>query len=463
MARLYYQSPDAVCGDFMPFGEDGTFYLFYLRDPRVGGRSMGKPFGWDLLKTKDFVHYEDLGNAIPHGTDEEQDQYVFSGSVIKALGQYHAFYTGNNMLFPQQGKPGQVQMHAVSDDLLHWTKTDEDLDLMAQPGYDPDDWRDPFLLWDEERQEYRMFLGARKAGPKTQQTGRTVWYTSKDLKTWEFQGDFWAPDLYTMHEMPDLFYMDGWWYHIITEYSHRSKMIYRMSRTMHGPWLAPKDDAFDGRAYYAGRTFAMDGKRYLLGWVPTKVGDSDKGAFQWAGTFVPHQLYQREDGTLGCAMPDTVRAAFVEGENLEDVTLAAAPARQEKVLREDGGDFFKLELDVSFQEGTSTFGLRFYGNQETGESYQYLFHVGENRVIFEKSPNWPWPDEQNIGQERPIHLEPGKIYHVDLIVDDTIATLYVDGVALNARAYRKFGTAVSAFATDGTVELKNITLSRDLK
>ena len=463
MARLYYQSPDAVCGDFMPFGEDGTFYLFYLRDPRVGGRSMGKPFGWDLLKTKDFVHYEDLGNAIPHGTDEEQDQYVFSGSVIKALGQYHAFYTGNNMLFPQQGKPGQVQMHATSDDLLHWTKTDEDLDLMAQPGYDPDDWRDPFLLWDEERQEYRMFLGARKAGPKTQQTGRTVWYTSKDLKTWEFQGDFWAPDLYTMHEMPDVFYMDGWWYHIITEYSHRSKMIYRMSRTMHGPWLAPKDDAFDGRAYYAGRTFAMDGKRYLLGWVPTKVGDSDKGAFQWAGTFVPHQLYQREDGTLGCAMPDTVRAAFVEGENLEDVTLAAAASRQEKVLREDGGDFFKLELDVSFQEGTSTFGLRFYGNQETGESYQYLFHVGENRVIFEKSPNWPWPDEQNIGQERPIHLEPGKTYHVDLIVDDTIATLYVDGVALNARAYRKFGTAVSAFATDGTVELKNITLSRDLK
>ena len=36
-------------------------------------------------------------------------------------------------------------------------------------------------------------------------------------------------------------------------------------------------------------------------------------------------------------MPDTVRAAFVEGENLEDVALAAAASRQEKVLREDGG------------------------------------------------------------------------------------------------------------------------------
>lgn len=388
---------------------------------------------------------------------------MISGSVVEGGGKYHAFYTGENLAFPAQGRPAQFQLHAVSEDLIHWTKTGPIEGVPTQPGYDPDDWRDPFVFWCQEQEEYLMLLGGRKAGPKTQQTGRTVQFASKDLEHWEFRGDFWAPGLYTMHEMPDLFYMDGWWYHIITEYSHRSKMIYRMSKSLQGPWLAPKDDAFDGRAYYAGRTFAMDGKRYLLGWVPTKVGDSDKGAFQWAGTFVPHQLYQREDGTLGCAMPDTVRAAFVEGGNLEDVTLAAAPARQEKALREDGGDFFKLELDVSFQEGTSTFGLRFYGNQETGESYQYLFHVGENRVVFEKSPNWPWPDEQNIGQERPIHLEPGKTYHVDLIVDGTIATLYVDGVALNARAYRKFGTAVSAFATDGTVELKNITLSRDLK
>lgn len=461
MAKLYYNCPGGAFGDCMPFGKDGVFYLYYLKDNRKP-QDQKDPFVWDLVTTPDFVHYTEQGTAIAGSGPNDQDQDIISGSVMEGMGQYHAFYTGANLSFSAKGLPSQVQMHATSDDLIHWTK-DHSLHLPPQPGYDISDWRDPFVIWDPEEEQYLMLFGGRKAGPKTQQTGRTVQFASKDLEHWEFRGDFWAPGLYTMHEMPDLFYMDGWWYHIITEYSHRSKMIYRMSRTMHGPWLAPKDDAFDGRAYYAGRTFAMDGKRYLLGWVPTKVGDSDKGAFQWAGTFVPHQLYQREDGTLGCAMPDTVRAAFVEGENLEDVTLAAAPARQEKALREDGGDFFKLELDVSFQEGTSTFGLRFYGNQETGESYQYLFHVGENRVVFEKSPNWPWPDEQNIGQERPIHLEPGKTYHVDLIVDDTIATLYVDGVALNARAYRKFGTAVSAFATDGTVELKNITLSRDLK
>ena len=39
----------------------------------------------------------------------------------------------------------------------------------------------------------------------------------------------------------------------------------------------------------------------------------------------------------------------------------------------------------------------------------------------------------NIGLERPIGLEAGHTYHIRLVVDDTIGTLYVDGVALNVR------------------------------
>ena len=45
----------------------------------------------------------------------------------------------------------------------------------------------------------------------------------------------------------------------------------------------------------------------------------------------------------------------------------------------------------------------------------------------------------NMGLERLIRLVPGKKYHVQIIVDDTIATLYVDGVALNTRMYTNPG------------------------
>ena len=43
----------------------------------------------------------------------------------------------------------------------------------------------------------------------------------------------------------------------------------------------------------------------------------------------------------------------------------------------------------------------------------------------------------NIGLERPIGLEAGHTYHIRLVVDDTIGTLHVDGVALNVRMYER--------------------------
>lgn len=325
--KIYYQHPNTWFGDCMPFGKDDTFYLFHQRDTRVPC-PFGEPFGWDLATTKDFVTYEDCGAAIPRGTDEEQDQFIFAGSICEDReGKYHAFYTGYNRDYPKQGKPSQVLMHAVSEDLKHWTKTQDTVKFAPQPGYDPDDWRDPFVLWDDESEKYILILGARLEGDKHKTTGRTVYFTSDNLVDWEFQGDFWAPDLFTMHEMPDLFKMGDWWYLITTEYSHASTQVYRMAKSLKGPWIAPDDDAFDGRAYYAGRTFMLNNQRILFGWVPTRANetdsanlrytpDSDKEDFIWAGTFVAHELYQRKDGTLGCRIPDTVWNAFKDEKKL---------------------------------------------------------------------------------------------------------------------------------------------------
>jgi Glycosyl hydrolases family 32 N-terminal domain len=148
-----------------------------------------------------------------------------------------------------------------------------------------------------------MILGARKDEDVIGVSGRTVWYTSTELEHWTFEGDFWAPDLYTMHEMPDLFRMGDRWYLLTTEYSDRSKTVYRSSESLAGPWTSPVDDAFDGRAYYAARSAADHNHRYLFGWVPTKQGDTDLGAWQWGGTLVVHEVYQRLDRSLGVRIP----------------------------------------------------------------------------------------------------------------------------------------------------------------
>ncbi len=458
MNQLYYQYPGTWFGDCMPYGKGDEFYLFHQRDNR-NPCPFGEPFGWDLAVTSDFVNYKDMGTAIPRGTDEEQDQFIYAGSIFEGEGQYHAFYTGYNREYPKRGKASQVLMHAVSEDLVHWTKTQDKLAFTPQDGYDPDDWRDPFVLWDEEQGQYMLILGARKAGAKTRQSGRTVKFTSKDLKEWKFEGDFWAPDLFVMHEMVDLFKIGDWWYHVVTEYSDRSKMIYRMSKSINGPWIAPKDDAFDGRAYYAGRTFELNGHRMLFGWVATKEDCDDRKNYEWAGTFMAHEIYQREDGTLGVKIPDTVWNAFIEREKVEDFTVESKGGRTGRMVKGNCGQLFSFEADVTFSEGTKAFGVRCYENEETEESYQFVFHCNENRYLCEKKPNWPWFTYMAQGAERPIELIPGRKYNIRLIVDDTIATIYVDGVALNARMYTKPGDALSIFASEGAVKVENCSVS----
>ena len=182
MQKLYYQPEGHWFGDCMPFGYDGKFYVFHQRDTR-NPRPLreGQPFGWSLAVTEDFVHFEDYGEVLKRGEYEAQDQYIYAGSIFQALGRFHAFYTGFNREYEAEGKPSQVLMHAVSDDLIHWDKTKDKMRFDPQPGYDPNDWRDPFVFWNEEEKQYWLILGARKLDGKKVINGCNVYFTSEDL------------------------------------------------------------------------------------------------------------------------------------------------------------------------------------------------------------------------------------------------------------------------------------------
>lgn len=462
MHKLYYQPSDVWVGDIMPYAEDGKFFIYHQRDTR-DPVPFGQPFGWALVKTEDFVDYEDFGESLKRGSDSDPDQFIYAGSVFRSEGMFHAFYTGYNREFLKEGKTSQVLLHAVSKDGITWEKSKGTLKLPPQKGYDRRNWRDPFVLWDEDKGEYMLILGARKGEDKKKQTGCLVKFTSGNLSDWTFKGDFWAPNLYTMFEMPELFRIGEWWYLVYSEYSNKNKILYRMSKSLDGPWMAPKDDAFDGRAYYAGRT-AFDGKRRVLfGWVPTKEGDDDKNSYLWGGTFVPHELYQRNDGTLGVKPVDSLWNAFIEWKDLSGVFVKTIDTKAEKIVAKDTGNLMAFETIVRFGKGTRDFSLKFYEDPENGVAYEYKFIIEENRVMFDKSPNYPWYQCFNIGLERPLLLEEGIEYRIQLIVDDTIATLYVNGTALNARIYDKPGTALAMTVTDGTLYCEDIKISKKVK
>lgn len=121
-------------------------------------RTFGEPFGWALATTKDFVDYKDYGESLKRGTDEEADQFIYAGSVFETEAGFHAFYTGYNREFLKAGKTSQTLLHATSTDGITWEKSKEALEIPPQEGYDKRNWRDPFVLWDEEREEYLLIL-----------------------------------------------------------------------------------------------------------------------------------------------------------------------------------------------------------------------------------------------------------------------------------------------------------------
>ncbi|WP_188896519.1 glycosyl hydrolase family 32 [Microlunatus endophyticus] len=468
MPRLYYQHPGTWFGDCMPIFADGAFQLFHQRDTRNPG-PFGEPFGWALARTTDFVSYQDLGEALQRGADDAQDQFIFAGSVFEAAtakptatqgadGRFHAFYTGFNRDFAKIGKPAQVLMHAVSDDLVHWETLDGEL-VAPEPGYDPHNWRDPYVLRDDDDDRWIMILGARKDGDQIV-SGRTVWYTSTDLESWHFEGDFWAPDLYSMHEMPDLFRIGDHWYLLTTEYSDRSKTVYRSSTSLAGPWSAPVDDAFDGRAYYAARSASDGDHRYLFGWVATKEDEDDLGKVQWGGTLVVHEVFQRDDHSLGVRPPQSVLDAFGPAQELitDSQTVAAPDGRRTQLLGNTESSTFLLRLTLRPEQNRS-FAIRLFGDEQTGDGYAFTFRTGEQRVDFDRVPNFPWYRYDNRGSERPFTVNPGQTYEIAIIVDETIATLYVDGVALNVRRYAEPGKAIGVDIVDGEVEILSSTLA----
>lgn len=452
--HLYYQPKGFWVGDIMPWAKDGTFYLYDQRDNRNPG-PFGEPFGWSLATTKDFVHYEDHGTAIEKGGEDAVDQFIYAGSVFEADGKGHAFYTGYNRNWEREGKVSQVLLHAYSDDLIHWTKSDKLVELVPQPGYDSQDWRDSWVIWNEEKREYLLILGARLEGPKSKMSGRLVHFTSKDLENWTFKGDFWAPNKYTMFEMPDLFKMGDYWYLVYTEYSEQSKTRYAMSKSIDGPWEIPADDAFDGRPYYAART-AFDGKRRVLfGWVATKENENDMGNFEWAGAFVPHEIYQREDYTLGVKPVESMWQAFTDQEDLGSQTLQAEAALSEVLLKENIADCFAFETTVKFSSDTRGFSLRLFKDDETDESYEFSFSLVDREMSFDKSPCWPWYQMMNKGLQRPLQLKANTEYHLKLVVDNSIFTVYIDGVALNVRGYQHFGRRLTMTVFDGELSLQD--------
>ena len=480
MRDFFFSPVGAVAADFIPFYEGGQFRLFYLQDFRNHAEK-GEGTPWYRVDTEDFVHYRECGEMLARGSVEEQDLYVFTGCVLAANGIYHIFYTGHNPHLRRAGKPEQAVMHAVSDDLTHWTKVPEDTFFAPAEGYEPHDWRDPFVFWNEEKAEWQMLLAARTQTGPIRRRGCTALCASKDLKAWEVREPLWSPELYFTHECPDLFRMGAWWYLVYSEFSDRVLTRYKMAKSLDGPWLTPDDDQFDGRAFYAAKSAAdTNGRRFLFGWNPTRIGEKDEGGWMWGGNLVVHELRQQPDGSLTSHIPETLKAAFgrtlplVLSERLgtsdsgaitqngATATIAAPGTFRAATTAEEMPRTCRITVTITPEIGTKGCGILLRGSDDFEQGYYIRLEPYRNRLVFDR---WPRPGDQPFALEleRPLLMPPGKPIELTVFVDGTVCVVYADNgvapVALNARLYDHKAGRSGIFVQEGAARFTNLSLS----
>ena len=328
--NLFYSPEYAKTGDVIPYYNDETkrFEGYYLKNWNPDAPKDMVVYGWHHIVSEDNRNFIETPTNIHGGT----------GSILKVNGLYHMFYC----TFDQEPQ-AQWARHATSTDLVHWTDIPEEKFTADGEIYRMSDWRDPFVFWNEEEQEWWMLLAARENGA-TERNGCVALCVSDDLAHWEYRRPLYAPRTHQgAYECPDFFKMGDWYYLVYSSYTDGFSTYYRMSRSPKGPWLKPRVDTFDGRAFYAAKT-GTDGKdRFIYGWNPTRGENGwgfdpendfgkDYQTWNWGGSIVVHKILQHEDGSLGVCPVDSVDNAFVRSEEIHAEGLTGTWTKDHNTL-----------------------------------------------------------------------------------------------------------------------------------
>ncbi len=462
---VFYKPADGFLGDVIPFYWQGLYHAFYLKAPLPPLRNGAHHTPYAHVASRDLATWRELPLAIKPGPPGSPDSVsCFTGAIIEREGIFYLFYTG----FPGEGKAQTVCL-ATSTDLITWRKDPRNPIIKADPRwYESIDWRDPFPFWNDEAGEYWMLLAAReKTGPSNRR-GCIALMTSPDLHEWQVKPPFWSPRLYYTHECPDLFRWGDQWALVYSTFSERHVTHFRLSESLDGPWLAPENDTFDGRAFYAAKT-AGDGKRrFVFAWNPTREGESDAGQWQWAGSMVAHELLALDKSGFLVNSPPAQDALFSQRRAINLQPKIGAWQAEGGAISADAPDSYAacilaempsaalIEARIKAQPMTRGCGILLRCADDLESYYQVRWEPGSRRVVIDR---WPRPGDEPFMLERAIPGPPGESARLKVFIEGSILVLYInEALALNCRLYDHAEGKLGFFVSEGSAAFDQVSL-----
>lgn len=441
-------------GDVMPFYDDGVMNIYHLQDTTGSSSVFYHPIA--RLTTTDFVNYTDCGISINFDDAEDDpdaakspDAALGTGSVIKDKeGNYHFFYTGHNDDGQREGlKFNEVVRHAKSyDNQQTWVKDRDDKNKdyeLNLYGYE-NDFRDPYVYYDDEDELYYMLVTTRDYG-----CGVIKRYAAESLdartEEWKDLGVFFKNDGgdYNM-ECPSYVEYNGVYYLAYSEQGANRVTHYRYRTEKDGEWKKFALDSIDNSGFYAGRLEKTDDGLYAFAWC-ARLSGGTVGGFDWGGNLVVHKMEQLSDGSLCATMPQSFKDAFSTkvkyryggGTNDEYSSIAFdGEGFSSRSAEKLGRHVTRVSFNISADDFNGDFGITFaldgVYNNRLGQSL-IAFDLKNSRLSCYNGVTSILRYGSALASV-PFAYTKGKEYGVDMIIDGEVFTVYLNGeVALTAR------------------------------
>ena len=478
-------SNDKRIGDLMPIYDAASnkFYLYYLKDIWDDNSNQRHP--WHTLSTVDFSSYNEINQEILSSSSQrcDQDFAIGSGSIFVKDKVYYGFYTGHNPNFPSScvtTKEG-IMLATSTNPEAGFTKNKSFTTIYAPKGLqfdEQDNFRDPYVF--EDSGTYFMLISARaRVGGVFK--GILVYYTSKDLMSWKYDGIFYDGGTrnYFFMETAQVFKMGSMYYLLYSDIDSR-RVVYRKSSSATGPWVQPTGSEFlDGKDFYAAKAVSNGKDAFIMGWTPKTENNLDSGIKTWGGNLVVHKLSQKSNNDLNLSIPDAIRNGIstnlpleinrkvgvfekVDANKESYKLISTSPNNVSAIFYEPiDAPRYLISTTVSFSNSNRDFGFFLGACDQSNNVISLRFVPGENKIRLDKTTRSTLSSTTTSYNETSFQLEPNIDYDVKVVIENSIVVIYVNNqVALTSRVYKAPNTSWGVFADNSSVVFKTITVTK---
>ena len=400
-------------GDTMPYYEDGTWYIYYLKE---GGDSYNHSIY--LATTKDFVTYTEYDDPILESSRSGgQDGWAGTGSVVKVKDTYYFFYTG----------------HASSDIYEYMEK------IMVAKGTAPDKF---------EKVEGWEITPPAELGQKRDFRDPLKYTLSGDLQKADYDGIIFtntAAENFWNLECSDTFRIGDKYY--LTYSAQDDTLWYAMSDTPYGPYGEAK--RLDGKLFYAAKHVENADGSYMVGWARRSESPSSTSEVSgWAGNLAVQQLKQKENGDLALVPVKAMEAQFDKRRELlidQDQIETRAGSRYSYTDAFTAYESFMLKGKLTYT-GKGSFGLAFDYNGQDDKTKIICLNPKEQKLQL------TFNEGSTLITETDVPLEAGKEYSFTYIQEGSAGIFWLgDEASLTVRLYGVSGKAIRLFAENNTI------------